>query len=193
MSYNVLVIPEDFTKDEHVLLPIVRRVLVDSGKPNAAVLVCRDPNFQGISGALDHNRVREEVILRYPMVDLFILIVDRDGRQGRAEAVAGLAGRVRSDLKDNQRFLSVLAHQEVEILPIAGHNLSTGWSWNEIREDGDVKNTYFMELAAREGTLLLPHHGRKKLMISAMKNWNRIKSRCPEETTELAQAIQDLL
>ena len=89
MSYNVLVIPEDFTKDEHILLPLVRRVLADSGKPNAAVLVCRDPNFQGISGAFDHNRIREEVVLRYPMVNLFILIVDRDGRHGRSEIMTG--------------------------------------------------------------------------------------------------------
>jgi len=52
-----------------------------------------------------------------------------------------------------------------------------------------MKNTYFRQLAERENTAHLPHQGRKKLMAAAMRNWNRIKSRCPEETTDLTQAI----
>lgn len=192
MSYNVLVIPEDFTKDEHILLPFVRKVLSDTGKPNAMVRVCRDPNFQGFSGALDYQRVREEVILRYPMVNLFLLLVDRDGRPGRDVAVVNLANQVRADLRPDQHFLSVTARQEVEIFPIAGHDLSSGWSWPAIRQDSDVKDTYFRRLAEREKTVQLPHQGRKKLMAAAMKKWSRIKSRCPEETTGLTQAIQEL-
>lgn len=192
MSYNVLVIPEDFTKDEHVLLPLIRRVLTDAGKSNASVLVCRDPNFQGIGGALDYNRLKEEVVLRYPMVNLFILFIDRDGRNGREAAVTNLADQIQPVLKESQQFLGVVARQEVEVFPIAGHDLSAGWSWQEIRTDGDVKNTYFIQLAERQNTTHLPHHGRKKLMAAAMKNWSRIKARCPEETTGVAQAISAL-
>ena len=44
MSYKVLVIPEDFTKDEHVLKPLVEKILADAGRTNAVVRVCRDPN-----------------------------------------------------------------------------------------------------------------------------------------------------
>ena len=192
MSYNVLVIPEDFTKDEHILLPLIRRVLGDAGKPNAAVLVCRDPNFQGIGGALDYQRIKDEVVLRYPMVDLFVLFVDNDAKPGREDSVTGLVGRIQSDLRANQGFLGVVARQEVEIFPIAGHALPQDWSWQAVRMDGDVKNTYFLRLAQREGTLHLPHQGRKILMTEAMRNWNRIKSRCPEETTGLVQEFERL-
>lgn len=192
MSYKVLVIPEDPTKDEHILLPLLRKVLADAGKPNATVSVCRDPNFQGIDGALNYERVRNEVVLRNGMTNLFILFVDRDSRTGREAAVANLGTRILADLKENQRFLGLVARQEVEIFPIAGHDLSPGWSWRTIRADGDVKNTFFVQLAEREDTTKFLHQGRKQLMAAAMRNWSRIKSRCPEETTGLIHAIQEL-
>ena len=44
-----------------------------------------------------------------------------------------------------------------------------------------------------ENVISLPHQGRKKLMAAAVKNWNRIRGRCPEETTSLAQRIKALL
>ena len=180
MSYNVLVIPEDFTKDEHILLPLVRKVLADAGKPKAIVQVCRDPNFQGIDGAMDETRIREEVIARYRMVNLFLLMVDRDAKPGRDAAVATLQTSVQNALAANQSFLGLTARQEVEIFPIAGHDLSPGWSWPVIRADGDVKNTYFIQLAEREKVTQFPHQGRKKLMGAAMINWKRIKSRFHE-------------
>ena len=37
MSYNVLVIPGDFTKDEHILKPLVEQLMGDAGKPNAVI------------------------------------------------------------------------------------------------------------------------------------------------------------
>ena len=46
MSFNVLVIPEDFTKDEHILKPLVDRIVRDCGR-KPQVQVCRNPNFQG--------------------------------------------------------------------------------------------------------------------------------------------------
>lgn len=192
MSYNVLIVPEDFTKDEHILLPLVRKILSDAGKPKATVLVCRDPNFQGVDGALDQSRIRDEVIRRYPMVNLFLLMVDRDGKTGRDVAVNNLQSAVKDALTSSQRFIALTARQEVEIFPIAGNDLSAGWSWPAIRQDSDVKNTYFKELARREGKHQFPHEGRKQLMTDAMRNWNRIKTRCPEETTGLVKTIQNL-
>jgi hypothetical protein len=48
MSLNVLVIPEDFRKDQYILAPLMRRLLAEIGKPNARVEVCRDPLLGGI-------------------------------------------------------------------------------------------------------------------------------------------------
>lgn len=192
MSYKVLVVPEDFTKDEHILKPMLERVLSDAGRPKAEVQVCRDPNFQGFAGALAQSRLREEVIERYPMIDLFILLVDRDGKPGRDQSTATLERELEPSLKPHQSFLALTARQEVEIFPIAGHSLAKGWNWKIIRTDPDVKDTYFVKLAKREKAIHLPYQGRKQLMSAAMKNWSRIKSRCPEETVGLAAKIKAL-
>ena len=66
MSFKVLVVPEDFTKDEHVLKPLVEKILQDCGR-KAQVQVCRDPNFQGVDAALNLDALRTSVVLRYPM------------------------------------------------------------------------------------------------------------------------------
>lgn len=94
MSFNVLVIPEDFTKDEHILKPLVQRILEDCGK-KPTVEVCRDPNFQGVHAALKIESLRREVIARYPMVHLFLLFVDRDGQPGRKQSTVQSRRRFR--------------------------------------------------------------------------------------------------
>jgi hypothetical protein len=191
MSYNVLVIPEDFTKDEHVLKPIVERMLEDVGRPNATVLVCRDPNFGGIGEALKEERLRKDVLLRYPMVHLFILLLDRDGNAGRELTVARLEATFAAELNNRgARFLAELARQEVEVFVLAGHELPDTWTWREIRADADVKNTFFRELVRLRGTEKLPHDGRKKLMAEAIQNWTRIKGRCPEDIGSLLAKLR---
>lgn len=181
MSLNVLVIPEDFTKDEHILKPLVEQVLKDCGR-TAQVRVCRDPNFQGVDAALNERRLRSQVVARYPMVDWFILLVDRDGDRQRDARVAGLEQRLAQDLgRHERRFVATLAHQEVEVFLLAGSDLPGEWSWRDIRAEADVKNTYFRQWVDRKGARELPHEGRKKLMAEAIRHWKRIKSRCPED------------
>ena len=102
MSYKVLVIPEDFTKDEHILKPLAERILQDLGKPNAKVGVCRDPNFGGIGEALKIKRLRK-VIARYRTFDLFILLVDRDGETGRETAVGQIEATLQGEMAGSGR------------------------------------------------------------------------------------------
>ncbi|MBI4660196.1 MAG: hypothetical protein HY735_15255 [Verrucomicrobia bacterium] len=193
MSYNVLVIPEDFTKDEHILKPLVERIL-DDGERKAHVLVCRDPNFQGVDAALDLNTLRSMVIDRYPMVDLFILLVDRDGKAGREHSADRIEKTLSGEMKPKtRRFLAELARQEVEVFVLAGHDLPADWSWKDIRMDADVKNTFFKRFVALRGTSKQPHEGRKKLMGEAIANWQRIKSRCPEDVGALLTRISQRL
>ena len=190
MSYKVLVIPEDFTKDEHVLKPVVERILADAGRPKATVLVCRDPNFGGIGEVLKRERLSKDVLARYPMVDLFILLVDRDGQAGRESTAAGLEAEMTGQLRvRNARFVAELARQEIEVFVLAGHDLPGDWSWQEIRADADVKNTFFREFVRAKGVGQFPHEGRKKLMAEAIKNWSRIKSRCPEDIGRLIEKL----
>src|SRR5215470_2739460 len=113
MSFKVLVIPEDFTKDEHILKPLVERILSDCGR-TAQVQVCRDPNFQGVHAALDLGALRSRVVARYPMVDLFILFVDRDGNEGRKVRTDSIEITLSGELAERGRyFLAEVAWQEV--------------------------------------------------------------------------------
>jgi hypothetical protein len=63
MSYRVLVIPEDFRKDQYVLEPIITKMVESVGR-NGKVIVCRDPLLGGVSQALRWERM-EEIIVRY--------------------------------------------------------------------------------------------------------------------------------
>lgn len=185
MSFKVLVIPEDLTRDEHILRRLVKRILEDCGR-TAQVEVCRDPNFQGVNAALDIKALRSRVVARYPMVDLFVLIVDRDGSPGRKDSTDRIEATLSGELNPNRRrFLAEVAWQEVEVFILAGHDLPAKWRWSEIRNDSDVKNTFFKELVALRGTSKLPHEGRKKLMAQSIANWPRIKARCPEDVGAL--------
>lgn len=190
MSYRVMVIPEDFTKDEHILKPVVEKILADVGKPNATVLVCRNPNFRGIGEAMKADRLKNEVFQRYRDFDLFILLVDRDGEPGRDDAARHVETMLKGKtVKTGGKFVAQLAWQEVEVFVLAGHDLQSEWNWQEIRSDANVKDTFFKRLVELKGTGHLPHDGRKKLMSEAIKNWKRIKSRCPEDVGNLIQRL----
>lgn len=83
MSVRVLVIPEDFRKDQYILAPIFRRLLRVLGRQSAKVSVCQDPRLGGIGEALKYERLAEIVARYRGMVDLFVLCVDRDGDRNR--------------------------------------------------------------------------------------------------------------
>ena len=75
---NILIIPEDFRKDQYMLKPIFQKLVASLDSSASRVRVCQDPLLGGVGEALKYNRI-EEVIERYPMVHIFILCVDRDG------------------------------------------------------------------------------------------------------------------
>jgi len=56
---NVLVIPEDFRKDQYMLRPIVQAMMQSLGASTARVEVCRDPLLRGISQALRWEQIRQ--------------------------------------------------------------------------------------------------------------------------------------
>lgn len=191
MSTKVLVIPEDFTKDEHILKPLIEKLLEEAGIQRATVTVCRDPNFQGVAAAMDKSRLRAEVIERYPMVDIFILLIDRDGLAGREVATQNIESTFTQELAPNNKlFFAELARQEIEIFVLAGHDLDEGTHWQDIREDANVKNTFFQALVRRENTQKLPHQGRKKLMVAAIKNFRSILSRCDDDLGQLLARLR---
>ncbi|UOY02728.1 hypothetical protein [Blastococcus sp. PRF04-17] len=179
MTYNVLVIPEDATKDHYILKPIVQAMLGHAGRPHARVRVMIDPAVQGISNLT--SNFLEDVIQRYPMVDAFVLCVDRDGVSGRDTAMSNRETAAQAHLLPSQSFFATTAHQELEVWCLAGmDDLPKGWRWQAIRADASAKENYYEPYAGRRGLLDAPGDGREILGREAATRYRAVRTRCGE-------------
>ena len=187
---NVLVIPEDFRKDQYMLQPLITALFDAVGRPRAKILVCRDPLLGGIGEALKEERI-DAIIQRYQgMVDLFLLCVDRDGHAHRRQRLDDLEAHARTRLPPSRILLAEHAWQELEVWVLAGHDLLEGWSWPAIRAEPNPKEIYFDHLAQVRGVRDEPGEGRRTLAHEAARRYRRIRQRCPEDIGALEHRIR---
>lgn len=196
MAVNVLVVPEDFTKDQYVLKPIVERMIASLGH-RPRVRVCTDPYLGGVREALKPERL-EEVLQRYRgAVDLILLIVDRDGEEGRQKQLRKLEAGAEKVLEGRASvFLAENAWQEIEVWVLAGLEdlpKGKGWSWKEIRAERDAKESYYDKVADKRGLTKAPYEGRDVLAREAARNYPRIRQLCPEDVARLEERIAEIL
>jgi len=189
---RVLIIPEDFRKDQHMLKPIIETMFKVLGKPHTKVVVCKDPLLRGISQALDFDKITQ-IINRYRMVDLFLLCVDRDNNVTRRLKLNNLETKAQEILPENKFFLAENAWQEIEVWVLAGHQLPSQWQWQQIRQERDPKEIYFLPFALQRGVQDEPDQGRKTLTLEAVKHYSRIRQLCPEDIQNLEQRIKKIL
>ena len=93
---KVLVIPEDFRKDQYILKPLFSRLLKTMDR-RVRVRVCQDPLLGGVVQALNCDRLAEIVEQYKGTTDVFILCVDRDsvvGRRQRLDQIEKKFGRL---------------------------------------------------------------------------------------------------
>ncbi len=180
MSFNVLIIPEDFIKDQYMLKPIITAMMQEIGKPKAKVKVCTNPRFHGISHVLDWKLLKGVIDKYHGMVNLFLLLVDRDGERGRRIALNNREEKANKLLPDDRVFLAENAWQEIEIWVLAGHDLPPEWNWKEIREERDSKEAYYIPYAESRNLLTKLGEGRKILAEEAATRYNRIRQKCDE-------------
>lgn len=185
----MLVIPEDFRKDQYVLEPLVRALMAEAGRPRAKVEVCKDPLLGGLSAALDPARLAE-VIERYPMVDLFLLVVDRDGEPGRRDALDRVERESAARLAARQGFIGECAWQELEVWLLAGHELPAAWTWAEVRAEPHAKERFFEPFARQCGVVEHPGEGRKTLAREAASRYARVRQLCPEDVQRLEERVR---
>jgi len=179
MSYRVLVIPEDFRKDQYVLEPIFTKLFESIGR-KAKVIVCRDPLLRGVDQATDWDRV-QEIIVRYrAMVECFLLVVDRDGKATRRKALDGLEKQAAAELGPGKRFLAKNAWQELEVWLLAGHDLPAEWAWKDVRAHENPKEAYYLPFARNRSVASEPAEGRGLLAREAASKYRRIRTLCPE-------------
>lgn len=184
---NVLVIPEDFRKDQYILKPILNRLFEAIGKPRARIQVCQDPLLGGIGEATKPERV-SEIVERYEaMTNIFILCVDRDGREGRRQRL----DQLEEQFGDGRVFIAENAWEELETWVLAGVELPTSWpSWAKVRAEVQVKEQYFDVLVGQRGLGDHPGGGRKPLAEEAARRLPAIRQKCPEDFDALARRIE---
>lgn len=195
MSVRVLVIPEDFRKDQYILAPIFGRLLRDLGRPSAKVIVCQDPLLGGVGEALKRDRI-EEVVKRYRgMVDLFVLCVDRDGHEDRRARLDRLEETLGETLGETGggTFLAENAWEELETWVLAGLKLPRGWRWSQVRAEVSVKERYFDAVVQERKLADHPGRGRQPLAKEASRRIDAIRRKCPEDFGALAKRIGDTL
>ena len=191
MSTRVLIIPEDFRKDQYMLKPVVQAMLDALGKSNARVRVCQEPLLGGIGQALAKDRLGEIFEIYSGMVDLFLLCVDRDCIESRRER---LDNRQQWAAEEHDCvLLAENAWQEIEVWVLAGHDLPVEWAWEDIRCECDPKEIYFLPFARQRDVSNTPGDGRKVLAEEAARCYTRIRQLCPEDVANLEANVGNWL
>lgn len=192
MSYRVMIILEDYVKDQYIVKPLIDKFFSALGRTKAKVVICKDPRFRGITDCMNQNNLVDKVIKVYREVDLFLLIVDRDKEENRHHRLSRLESIIREYLRPDQHFLTAQAYQEVEVWAMAGHQLPKRWKWVDIRDERDPKEKYFVPFSRQKGYYDYPDEGRKKLMEESLNNWSRVIKRCQEDIEQLLDRIKGL-
>lgn len=190
MAVNVLIIPEDFRKDQYVLRPIIEAMMKAHGV-KARVNVCTDPLLGGIGEALKWERLVQILDQYRGMVRLFLLLVDRDCDVNRRTRLDNLEARAKQHLAaPDKLLLAENAWQEVEVWALAGQrDLPPAWKWREVREHRDPKEHYYDKYAERRGLLRGPYEGRQTIASESARNYERILQLCPEDLGALHQRV----
>ncbi len=183
---RVLIIPEDSRKDKDILKPLFESLFRSIGKPRARIQVCENPVLGGDVQALKSERIEEIVNDNEGMIDIFILCVDRDGKEGRRERL----NELEEEFGNAQTFFAENAWEEIETWVLAGLDLPAGWNWANVRGEISVKERYFEPFASQQGVAGTPGGGRKALGEEAARNTPAIRRKCPEDFDALAQRLE---
>jgi len=183
---NILIIPEDFRKDQYILKPLFTRLFRSIGKPRVRVEICRDPLLGGVGEALKSERIEEVVRKHEGMTDIFILCVDRDGNEGRRQRLDQIEG----EFGATRVFLAENAWEEIETWVLAGLDLPADWNWRTVRSEVHVKEIYFESLATQRDLSDAPGGGRKPLGEEASRRIDAIRQKCPEDFDALARRLE---
>ena len=184
---NVLIVPEDFRKDQYILKPLFKRLFRDIGKRRVNVEICKEPLLGGVEEALKLERIAEVVSKHAGMMDIFVLCIDRDGDENRRKRL----DRIESEFSHEQVFLAENAWEELETWVLAGlDDLPAEWNWRDVRAEIQVKETYFEPLVARRNLSDSPGGGRKALGDEASRRIDAIRLKCPNDFDALAQRLE---
>lgn len=182
---KVLIVPEDPTYDQYVLKPIVERIFSDLARP-ARIEVLHNPRLTSVDQALD-SIVLADVVDKYRMIDLFLVLVDRDG-----DAVGRPARAQAREATHRGRLFVCLAIEEVEVWMLAIHRDRLVTPWSEVRAEPHPKERFADPFLNEHAPRLGPGGGRKWAMRGLGSKWQGVLEVCPE-LADLRQRIASWL
>lgn len=166
---KILVILEDPTHDRYIVEPVVRRILADL-QVTARMDVLTDPHLRGVDDLIAQL---PSIIEDNPMVDVFVVVIDRDcNRQNNVE-------RIENATRGERRIVACCAIEEVETWMLVLHRDELGTPWPQVRAECDVKETYALPFLRRHGETG-PGRGRKAAMRELGTSWRGLKDLCDE-------------
>ena len=186
---RVMIIPEDFLKDQYILMPLFSRLFRRIGSPSVEIQMCYEPRFRGVDQALTLERLAGIVRRFGGMVDIFVLCVDRDGVLGRRQRL----DQIEAEFQGNCVFFAENAWEEIETWALAGLTLPSEWRWADVRAEVDVKERYFDRLASLRGLANTTDGGRQIFGAEASRRIRAIRQKCPEDFDSLAQRLEAAL
>lgn len=169
---RILIIPEDQECDRYIVKPVIEALFSHIRVP-ARIDVLPEPRLRGADQALEPGLLRT-IIEGNPMVDLFLLIIDRDCNRMRN------VERTRARITEHHgRLIGCVAHQEIEVWLLALYTKKMTSPFREIREHCDPKE-HFAEPFLKELDADGPGGGRKRAMYAITGQWRSLCERCPE-------------
>lgn len=171
---RILVIPEDPTDDQYILKPIVEKLMEDIGRP-AKVEVLRDPKMRGADEALNAEVVAAIIEDNQAMIDLFLLMIDRDcNRQSHETRLATRVG------EHPHVLLGCAAVEKVETWMLALHRAELKASFSDVRAECEPKERFAEPFLAGKGWTTEVGGGRKHAMRALAGQWAGLLQVCPD-------------
>ena len=170
MSFRVLVIPEDPVQNGHILKPLVRALMRDSGRPAARVQLLTEPRVRGYDQAV--KVIRGELPELYGFLDLWLFFPDAD--RASAEAMRRLEADVATPL------FCCPAQPEVEIYACAAYRYDLDGTWEDARGHPRLKEDVFEPLLGKHGDPKRAGGGRDMMIEASLRNLRLLFQLCPE-------------
>jgi hypothetical protein len=173
---KVVVICEDHTLDQYILKPVIEQIMTECGR-RVRIQFASDPPLRGIEQALQKATLTA-VLRRYPMAQLFLLLVDRDCKE--ASRTTRLRSRIEQADKAGRKLFGCLAIEEVEVWALALHRSELPDRREAVRAHCHPKEAYFRPLVGQRGWDLSLGKGRRSAIADLRQKWDSLKALCPE-------------
>ena len=168
---RVLIIPADQTQDGFIVRPVLQALLKDRGV-SARVDVLPEPRLRGVGDALD-KAVVDSIVRDNPMIDLFVLVVDRDCDPSHEQKAMA------REREQAGKLIACVAVEEIEVWMLALHREALRAPWKDVREECHPKEQFAEPLLMELGNQG-PGRGRKQAMRAIRGQLKTLLSLCQE-------------